>query len=135
MTPKHTFKTVLVLTLAAICTASYAQSSGTNANESAIVSRMPEFPGGDSAFHKYITDNLKYPEEAKEKGLSVRVFVQFTVNEEGNVENVKIARGIDPALDKEALRVVKSMPKWTPGIQHGRPFKISYTVPVEFKMD
>lgn len=73
MTPKHTFKTVLVLTLAAICTASYAQSSGTNANESAIVSRMPEFPGGDSAFHKYITDNLKYPEEAKEKGLSVRV--------------------------------------------------------------
>ena len=100
-----------------------------------IVENMPEFPGGDLALRKYIAENVKYPEIAKENGLSGKVFVQFVINQRGEVENVKIARGIDPALDKEAIRVVQSLPKFKPGSQRGKPVKVNYTVPINFQLN
>ena len=108
-----------------------------------IVEHMPEFPGGDIALRKFIADNIKYPEEAKAKGLSGKVFVQFVINKEGDVVNIKIARGVDPILDNEAIRVIQNMPKWKPGEQSKRidgekvwvPKNVSWTVPIEFKID
>ena len=100
-----------------------------------IVENMPEFPGGDLALRKYIAENVKYPEIAKENGLSGKVFVAFVINLRGEVENVKIARGVDPALDKEAIRVVQNLPKWKPGSQRGKPVKVSYTVPINFQLN
>ena len=100
-----------------------------------IVEHMPEFPGGDLALRKHIAENVKYPEIAKENGLSGKVFVQFVINQRGEVENVKIARGVDPALDKEAIRVVQGLPKWKPGSQRGKPVKVSYTVPINFQLN
>lgn len=108
-----------------------------------IVEHMPEFPGGDLELRKYIAANIKYPEEAKAKGLSGKVFVQFIIDKNGDVVNPKIARGIDPILDNEAIRVIQSLPKWKPGEQSKRidgekvwvPKNVSWTVPVEFKID
>ena len=98
-----------------------------------VVEQMPEFPGGEVGLSKYIEENLKYPENAKKDSLSRKVFVQFVINEEGEVENVKIARSVDQTLDKEAIRVVKSMPKWEPAKQFGKPIKFTHTIAVEFK--
>ena len=100
-----------------------------------IVENMPEFPGGDVALRTYIAQNVKYPEIAKENGLSGKVFVQFVINQKGEVQDVKIARGVDPALDKEAFRVVQNLPKWKPGSQRGKPVKVSYTVPINFQLN
>ncbi|MBR5644876.1 MAG: TonB family protein [Salinivirgaceae bacterium] len=108
-----------------------------------IVEHMPEFPGGDLELRKFIAANIKYPEEAKAKGLSGKVFVQFIIDKNGDVVNPKIARGIDPILDNEAIRVIQSLPKWKPGEQSKRidgekvwvPKNVSWTVPVEFKID
>ncbi|MBN1598850.1 MAG: energy transducer TonB [Bacteroidales bacterium] len=98
-----------------------------------IVEDMPKFQGGDKEnFRTYISDNLQYPPIAAENGISGRVFVQFAVNSKGEVVDVKVVRGVDPALDKEAVRVVKSSPKWTPGKQRGRPVKVQFTFPIVF---
>ena len=100
-----------------------------------IVEHMPEFPGGDIALRKFIAENIKYPEEAKAKKIQGKVFVQFVIDKEGNVVSPKIARGADPLLDAEAIRVVKSLPKWEPGSQRGKPVNVSFTYPVTFSLD
>ena len=100
-----------------------------------IVENMPEFPGGELAMRKYLAEHTQYPEIAKENGLSGKVFVQFVINQKGEIENVKIARGVDPALDKEAIRVVQSLPKWKPGSQRGKPVRVSFTVPINFQLN
>lgn len=97
-----------------------------------IVEEMPVFPGGEEALRKYIAQSVKYPAIAQENGIQGRVFVAFVVNTKGEVTDVKIARGVDPNLDKEAIRVVTNMPKWTPGKQRGKAVKVSYTVPINF---
>jgi protein TonB len=98
-----------------------------------IVEDMPLFQGGPKDdFRKYIQENLQYPQIAAENGISGRVFVQFAVNAKGEVCDVVVVRGVDPALDKEAVRVVKSSPKWTPGKQRGRPVKVQFTFPIVF---
>ncbi len=97
-----------------------------------IVEQMPVFPGGEEALRKYIAQSVKYPAIAQENGIQGRVFVAFVVNTKGEVTDVKIARGVDPNLDKEAIRVVTNMPKWTPGKQRGKAVKVSYTVPINF---
>ena len=107
-----------------------------------IVEQMPEFPGGDIAMREYIKESTVYPEEAKAKGLVGKVFVQFVINKEGDVVNIKIARGVDPLLDAEAIRVVKDMPKWKPGAQSKKvngekvwiPKNVAFTVPVDFEL-
>lgn len=97
-----------------------------------IVEQMPVFPGGEEALRKYIAQSVKYPAIAQENGIQGRVFVAFVVNTKGEVTDVKIARGVDPNLYKEAIRVVSNMPKWTPGKQRGKAVKVSYTVPINF---
>ncbi len=97
-----------------------------------IVEDMPEFPGGEEALRKYIAQSVKYPVIAQENGIQGRVYVSFVVNTKGKVTDVKIARGVDPNLDKEAIRVVQAMPAWKPGKQRGKAVKVSYTVPINF---
>lgn len=97
-----------------------------------IVEQMPTFPGGDLELRKFLAQSVKYPVIAQENGIQGRVFVRFVINQKGEVTNVEVARPLDPNLDKEAVRVVKSMPKWTPGMQRGKPVKVSYTVPINF---
>ncbi|HDP54221.1 MAG TPA: energy transducer TonB [Bacteroidetes bacterium] len=98
-----------------------------------IVEDMPGFGGGDSnKFREYIAKNLKYPDIAAENGIQGRVFVAFVVEPDGRVSNVRVVRGVDPALDKEAVRVVQSSPKWKPGMQRGKPVRVSFTFPIIF---
>jgi TonB family protein len=100
-----------------------------------VVEEMPEFPGKEVALRKFIAENIKYPVEAKEKGIQGKVYVTFVVNSTGKVEKAKIARGVDPSLDAEALRVVEQLPEWIPGKQGGKAVNVSYTVPISFALD
>ena len=98
-----------------------------------IVEDMPSFQGGDvNNFRTWVADHLQYPEIAAENGISGRVFVRFVVEPDGTVDNVEVVRGVDPALDAEAVRVVKSSPKWSPGKQRGKPVRVAYTFPIVF---
>lgn len=98
------------------------------------VEKMPEFPGGQSALLKWISDNVSYPPIAAENGIQGRVSCNFVVEPDGSVSNVEIARGVDPNLDKEAIRVLKKLPKFTPGEQRGKPVRVKFSVPVRFKL-
>ncbi len=100
-----------------------------------IVEVMPEFPGGTEKMMDYLSKNIKYPEAAKEKGISGRVFLSFVIEKDGAVSNVKVAKGIGKECDDEALRVVKAMPKWKPGLQKGKPVRVNYMLPIFFKLD
>ncbi|HYQ56007.1 MAG TPA: energy transducer TonB, partial [Draconibacterium sp.] len=97
-----------------------------------IVEDMPEFPGGEIALRTYIANSIKYPVIAQENGIQGKVYVQFVVSKTGQVTDAKIARGVDPSLDKEALRVVNALPPWKPGMQRGKAVNVSYTVPINF---
>ena len=100
-----------------------------------VVESMPEFPGGQQALFKYLSDNIKYPVIAQENGIQGRVICQFTVNKDGSIVDIEVVRsGGDPSLDKEAVRVIKTMPKWKPGKQRGKPVRVKFTVPVRFKL-
>ncbi len=99
-----------------------------------VVEDMPEFPGGMSALGRYIANSVRYPAIAQENRIQGRVFVTFVVNTKGYVQDVKISRGVDPALDKEAIRVIKNLPKWKPGEQRGKPANVRYTVPINFRL-
>lgn len=101
----------------------------------ALVEDKPKFNGGDAnEFSKWVNQNLVYPEIAKENGVQGRVTMQFTVNPDGSVSNVKVLRGVDPSLDQEAVRVISMSPKWTPGKQRDRAVKVTYTFPVIFQL-
>lgn len=97
-----------------------------------IVEEMPEFPGGTEALQKYLAQSVRFPVIAQENGIQGRVYIQFVINQNGEVTNATILRGVDPSLDREALRVVEAMPKWKPGKQRNRPVRVSYTVPINF---
>ena len=99
-----------------------------------VVENMPEFPGGMGALMKFLGKNIKYPTIAQENGVQGRVIVQFVVNKDGTIVDPVVVRSVDPYLDKEALRVVKAMPKWKPGMQRGKTVRVKYTVPVTFKL-
>lgn len=99
-----------------------------------IVESMPEFPGGQQAMLEFIARNIKYPPLARESGIQGRVFVNFVVEPDGSVSNVKVIRGIGGGCDEEAIRVVQSMPKWVPGRQRGKPVRVSFTLPVRFTL-
>ena len=101
-----------------------------------VVEQMPEFPnGGMAGLMQYLSKNIKYPTIAQENGTQGRVTVQFVVNRDGSIVDAKVLRGVDPYLDKEAIRVISSMPKWKPGMQKGQPVRVKYTVPVTFRLD
>ena len=99
-----------------------------------IVEEMPAFPGGEAKLMEYVAKNIKYPQIARETGIQGRVFVGFVVEPDGSVSNVKVLRGIGGGCDEEAMRVVKGMPKWKPGKQRGKAVRVSYMLPVNFKL-
>ena len=99
-----------------------------------VVEQMPSFPGGMGALMSWLSQNIKYPVIAAENGVQGRVIVQFVVEKDGSITDVKVAKSVDPSLDKEAARVVKSMPHWIPGKQNGSAVRVKYTVPVTFKL-
>lgn len=99
-----------------------------------VVEEQPSFPGGQGALMQWLSDNIKYPVIAAENGIQGRVIVQFVVSKTGSISNVNVVRGVDPSLDKEAVRVVKAMPNWTPGKQNGTTVNVRYTLPVTFKL-
>ncbi len=100
-----------------------------------VVENMPEFPGGDLGLMKYIQKNVKYPAIAKEYNITGKVYVSFIVDKSGSVTNVKIVRGVDKNLDGEALRVVKSLPKYKPGKQRGKAVRVMFTIPINFTLN
>lgn len=99
-----------------------------------VVEQMPMYPGGDAALMGYLRDNIKYPTVAAENGVQGRVVVGFVVERDGSITDVNILRGVDPSLDREAMRVVKSMPRWNPGKQNGSAVRVKYQVPVSFRL-
>ena len=96
--------------------------------------KMPEFPGGNGALLQYLNKNIKYPVVPQEQGIQGRVIIQFVVDKDGTITDPVVVRSVDPYLDKEALRVIKAMPKWKPGIQGARSVRVKYTVPVTFRL-
>ena len=99
-----------------------------------VVEEQPSFPGGQGALMQWLSDNIKYPVIAAENGVQGRVIVQFVVSKTGSISDVKVVRGVDPSLDREAVRVVSQMPKWTPGRQNGTTVNVRYTLPVTFRL-
>ena len=121
-----------------VCLPSFAQQKPVEKVDSDGVylmpDQLPEFPGGVQAMMKFLSTNIKYPVEAQKKGISGRVIVQFVIMEDGTLDQAKVIRGVDPLLDEEALRVVKSMPKWKPGMDRGEAVKVRFTAPIMFNL-
>jgi len=100
-----------------------------------VVEVMPQYPGGPIAMLKYIMENIKYPEQAIKEGIQGRVTVRFIVEKDGSISDVRPVLSVHPLLNKEAVRVVESMPKWSPGKQNGKPVRVRFNVPVMFKLN
>ncbi len=99
-----------------------------------IVESMPDFPGGDEARQTFLRDNIKYPQIARESSISGTVYVTFVVEKDGRVTDIKILRGIGGGCDEEAVRVIKSMPRWNPGKQRGKPVRVQFNMPIKFSL-
>ncbi|MBE0662865.1 MAG: energy transducer TonB [Bacteroidales bacterium] len=100
-----------------------------------FVEIMPTFPGGESAMRKFLGDRLRYPEQAKAAGISGTVYLSFVVERNGNISHVEILRGVEVSLNEEAIRVIKSMPAWSPGIQAGRPVRVKFNTGIKFVLE
>ena len=98
-----------------------------------VVEEMPGYPGGNAAMMSYLSQNMRYPAQAREEGVQGRVVVSFVVEKDGSVSNVRVTRSVSPELDSEAKRLVSGMPKWNPGRQNGTPVRVKYNVPVLFR--
>lgn len=127
---------VCVSVLLLLCANVFAQDTITSVTKKDSVfsppEKIPEFPGGEQALYKFLANNLKYPKEAAEKQIGGKVFVRFMVDQEGNVTDVTIYKGVSPEMDAEAIRIVKLMPKWKPGAVNGRSVSIIMTLPIVF---
>ena len=99
-----------------------------------VVENLPSFPGGPQALLQWISENMQYPDAAKKAGIKGRVIVTFIVRNDGRITDARVIRGVDPSLDAEALRLINSMPKWTPGVQDGKAVNVRYNVPFSFKL-
>ena len=99
-----------------------------------VVEQMPEFPGGSIELMKFLSENVKYPEAASKAGTQGRVVAQFIVEADGSISNVKVLKNVSDEIDAEAVRVIKAMPKWKPGMQKGQPVRVKYTIPVTFRL-
>lgn len=96
--------------------------------------KMPSYPGGEAAMQKFIRENLKYPEDAQRAGIQGRITTQFIVTAEGQIENIRIIRGISPSCDAEVVRVIKAMPKWIPGQENGKDVAVYYALPILYRL-
>lgn len=99
-----------------------------------VVEEMPEFPGGEAKLLEYLAKNIKYPERAREQGVQGKCIIEFVINKDGSVVEPKVVRSLEAQCDNEAMRVIRTMPKWKPGKQRGKPVRVKYTVPVQFKL-
>ena len=99
-----------------------------------VVEKQPEFPGGTAELFKYLSKAIKYPVIAQENGIQGRVVCSFVVNRDGSIVDIQVMRGVDPSLDKEAIRVISEMPKWKPGEQRGKPVRVRFILPVQFRL-
>ena len=99
-----------------------------------VVEQPASFPGGDAALMSWLNENIKYPVIAQENGIQGRVIIQFVVGRDGTIDDINVVRGVDPSLDKEAVRLVNNMPKWIPGKQGGTAVKVRFTLPIVFKL-
>lgn len=99
-----------------------------------VVEEQPEFPGGQAALMKFLSENIRYPVIAQENGIQGRVICSFVVEKDGSITDVQVVRGVDPSLDKEAVRVIQSMPKWKPGKQRGKAVRVRFTLPIVFRL-
>lgn len=113
---------------------SYAQTQDEDIKVYDVVEQMPQFEGGDSVMIAWLDEHINYPKIAKFRKIEGRVVVRFVVEKDGSIGEIQLARSIDPWLDQEAMRVVKSMPKWIPAKQNGNPVRVWYTLPVNFKL-
>jgi protein TonB len=100
-----------------------------------VVEDQPEFPGGTAALLEYLRKNIKYPAICRENNIQGRVLVTFIVNKDGAIVEPEVVKSVNPSLDKEALRVISQMPNWKPGSQRGKPVRVKYTVPVNFRLN
>ncbi len=127
---------LVVFIFLAFSTIGKTQSDTVKADDTVFdfVEVQPEFPGGNEALFKFIADNIVYPPSAKEEGIQGKVYIQFVIDKDGNVTKPQIMRGVNPALDREALRVISLMPKWKPGYLRGKPVLVKYTIPIMFKL-
>jgi periplasmic protein TonB len=96
---------------------------------------MPEFPGGNKSLNRWLSNNIHYPVAAQEMNIEGRVYLNFVVGKDGSVNNVSVTRGVDPLIDQEAVRLLSAMPRWKPGLQNGKPVKVSYNIFITFKLD
>ncbi len=99
-----------------------------------VVEQMPEYPGGIPALIQFLQENLQYPELAMASRIEGRVLVAFIVEKDGSISDIHTVRSVDPSLDKEAIRVVSIMPKWAPGYMNGKPVRVRFTLPINFKL-
>jgi protein TonB len=99
-----------------------------------VVEEMPQFPGGETELLRFLSSSIRYPVIAQENGIQGRVTCAFVVNRDGSIVDAEVLRGVDPSLDKEALRVISTMPKWSPGKQRGKAVRVKYTVPITFRL-
>ena len=128
-------KLILLVALAVLCsTSAMAQIVVVDEEIFLVVENAPEFPGGEDSLYAYIARNIKYPEAAKKEKIEGRVFVTFVVEKDGQVSSAKILRDIGGGCGEEAIRVVKSMPKWKPGTQRGNPVRFQFNLPVSFML-
>ena len=128
-------KLIVMLVLAVLCsTSAMAQIVVVDEEIFLVVENAPEFPGGEDSLYAYIARNIKYPEAAKKEKIEGRVFVTFVVEKDGQVSSAKILRDIGGGCGEEAIRVVKSMPKWKPGTQRGNPVRFQFNLPVSFML-
>lgn len=108
-------------------------------NETRLISEPnivdPQFPGGEEALKHFIKSNLQYPEIAKEMNEQGIVYVQFVINEDGSVSDIEVIRGVSDALDREAVRIIESFPKWIPGTKDNKPVKVKFTIPIQFRLN
>ena len=125
---------ILMLCFTALATAGAQQTEKPLGKVYDIVDVMPQFPGGQGELMKFLRNNIKYPAEAQKKKIEGRVIVTFVVNKKGRIIDPTVERSAHPLLDAEALRVVKRMPKWTPGRMNGEPVNVKYALPVTFKL-
>ena len=118
-----------------IYTSPYSNIDTTGTNKVyEVVEQMPSFPGGNSAMMQYLANNIKYPVAAQEKRIQGRVVTSFIVEPDGSISNVWVTRRVHPTLDHEAMRVVRSMPRWNPGKQNGKAVRVKYNVPTSFRL-
>lgn len=105
-----------------------------NNNVYDTVDQMPQFPGGATGLFECIAQNMKYPKEAEEHGIQGRVVLTMIIEQDGRVDNIRVVKSVHPLLDKEAIRVIKFLPKWLPGRKNGVPVRVKYTIPITFKL-